>query len=48
MVAPFRQPFDILAETTTAAARFEAGARAELAISEIWLGDQDSQPKRLK
>ena len=39
VVATFRQPFDILAETATAAARVEAGETAKSAKSEIWLGD---------
>jgi site-specific DNA recombinase len=42
VVATFRQPFDMLAETTTAAARTEAGEKAKSAKSEIWLGDLDS------
>lgn len=39
MTATFRQPFDLLAETTTAAARQEAVTMANSAKSEIWLGD---------
>jgi hypothetical protein len=47
VVAHFRQPFDMLAETTTAAAHFEAGEAAKSAKNEIWLGDLDSnQDKR--
>ena len=42
VVATFRQPFDLLAETTAIAARREAGDTANSAKSEIWLGDQDS------
>jgi site-specific DNA recombinase len=42
VVATFRQPFDMLAETATAAARVEAGERAKPAKSNIWLGDLDS------
>ena len=42
MVAHFRQPFDMLAETMTAAARFEAGEAAKSAKNEIWLWDKDS------
>jgi site-specific DNA recombinase len=42
VVAAFRQPFDMLAETTTAAARAEAGESAKLSKNEIWLGDLDS------
>jgi hypothetical protein len=38
----FRQPFDMLAETTMAAASVEAGEQVKSAISEIWLGDLDS------
>ncbi len=47
VVATFRQPFDLLAETTAIAARREAGNTASPAKSEIWLGDLDSnQDKR--
>ena len=42
VVATFRQPFDLLAETTTIAARREAGNTVIPAKSEIWLGDLDS------
>ena len=42
VVATFRQPFDMLAETATAAARIEADEEAKSAKSEIWLGDLDS------
>jgi site-specific DNA recombinase len=42
VVANFRQPFDMLAETTTAAARLEADKTAKSAKNEIWLGDVDS------
>ena len=38
-VATFRQPFDMLAETATAAARVEAEERAESSKTEIWPGD---------
>jgi len=39
VVATFRQPFDLLAETTDCAARQEAGNAANSAKNEIWLGD---------
>jgi len=39
MTATFRQPFDLLAETTAIAARQEAGAMANSGKTEIWLGD---------
>jgi site-specific DNA recombinase len=39
VVANFRQPFDLLAETTLRAARAAAGDTAKTAKSEIWLGD---------
>jgi len=39
MVATFRQPFDLLAETTAIAARSMAKNNANLSKSEIWLGD---------
>jgi site-specific DNA recombinase len=42
VVATFRQPFDMLAETATAAALIEAGKNAKSAKSEIWLGNLDS------
>ncbi len=42
VVATFRQPFDMLAETTTAAAHIEADENAKSAKNEIWLGDLDS------
>ena len=46
MVATFRQPFDLLAETTAIAAHQEAGGTANSAKSEIWLGDLDSNQDR--
>jgi site-specific DNA recombinase len=42
VVATFRQPFDMLAETAAAAAGIEADESAKSAKSEIWLGDLDS------
>jgi hypothetical protein len=42
VVATFRQPFDLLAETAAIAARHGAGNTAKSAKSEIWLGDLDS------
>ena len=42
MTATFRQPFDLLAETTAIAARQEAATMANSGKSEIWLGDLDS------
>jgi site-specific DNA recombinase len=42
VVSTFRQPFDMLAETVTAAAHIGAGDGAESAKTEIWLGDLDS------
>ena len=42
VVATFRQPFDLLAETTAIAARREAANTVNSAKSEIWLGDLDS------
>jgi len=38
VVATFRQPFDLLAETAVIAARAAAGATAGTARTEIWLG----------
>ena len=37
VVAIFRQPFDILAETTNAAAHFDANEKAKSAKNEVWL-----------
>jgi site-specific DNA recombinase len=42
VIATFRQPFDLLAETTAIAACHGAGNAANSAKSEIWLGDLDS------
>jgi site-specific DNA recombinase len=42
VVATFRQPFHMLAETVTAAAHVGAGDKAKSAKTEIWLGDLDS------
>jgi site-specific DNA recombinase len=42
VVASFRQPFDMLAETATAAARVQVSEEAKSSKSEIWLGDLDS------
>ena len=42
VVATFRQPFDLLAETTAIAARHNAGDTALPEKRENWLGDQDS------
>ena len=39
VVATFRQPFDLLAETAATAARAAAGENAKSAKTEIWLGD---------
>ena len=39
VVATFRQPFDLLAETATAAARIETDERTKSAKNEIWLGN---------
>jgi site-specific DNA recombinase len=42
LVATFRHPFDLLAETTIAAERVEVEGAAVGAKNEIWLGDLDS------
>ena len=42
IVATFRQPFDLLAETSTIAARSSAGSGGKSTKSEIWLGNLDS------
>ncbi len=39
LVATFRQPFDLLAETAVGASRAGAGETAKTAKTEIWLGD---------
>ena len=41
VVATFRQPFDLLAQTTAIATRAETSSRSNSAKSKIWLGDQD-------
>jgi hypothetical protein len=38
VVAAFRQPFDLLAETAAIAMRSEADNKGDSAKSEIWLG----------
>jgi len=43
VVATFRQPFDLLAETTAISMRFAADNKSNSAKSEIWLGGQDSK-----
>ncbi|MGQ0444916.1 MAG: hypothetical protein ACT4O2_07285 [Beijerinckiaceae bacterium] len=42
VVAAFRQPFDLLAETAVSASCAGAGEMAKTAKSKIWLGDLDS------
>lgn len=42
ITATFRQPFDILAETTAAVRRAKAAEEGKSAETEIWLGDLDS------
>ena len=42
VIATFRQPFDLLAETTVVAAQAMRDGRRNLTKSEIWLGDLDS------
>jgi site-specific DNA recombinase len=37
--ADFRQPFDLIVETTSEAARAGRGGRAEIVDGEIWQGD---------
>ena len=44
MVATFRQPFDLLAETAVTAARATAGDEAKLAKTEIWLRERNPVP----
>ena len=46
MVPTFREPFDLLAETTAIAARLGADGNANSAKSEIWLGNLDSNQDR--
>ena len=45
VVANFRQPFDLLAETTAIAARHEAGNMVNPAKGEIWLPGPDSNQR---
>ena len=42
VVATFRQPFGLLAETTAIAASTAAANQSKSAKNKIWLGDQDS------
>jgi site-specific DNA recombinase len=42
VIATFRQPFDMLAETVMSAARIGANDTPKSSKSEIWLGDLDS------
>ena len=42
VVATFRQPFDLLAETTAIAARSSAENNGNSSKNEIWLGREDS------
>lgn len=42
VVATFRQPFDLLAETTAISARSSAHSGGNASKDEIWLGDLDS------
>ena len=44
--AEFRQPFDLLAETTMIAAEAKTGETAKSAKTEIWLGNLDSNQDR--
>ena len=39
VVAAFREPFDLLAQTTAIATRAAAGSHPNSAKSEIWLGN---------
>ncbi|MEX2631630.1 MAG: hypothetical protein WD341_16975 [Tistlia sp.] len=42
MIATFRQPFDLMAQTAAVAARAGAGNSSISPKNEIWLGDLDS------
>jgi len=42
VIVTFRQPFDLLSETTLSAARVATGETAKSSKTEIWLGDLDS------
>ena len=44
LTAEFRQPFDLLADTVTAAAHAQATDESDQAKREIWLGGRDSNP----
>jgi DNA invertase Pin-like site-specific DNA recombinase len=48
VVANFRQPFDLLAETAASASRTVAGDTTKAAKSEIWLGRKDSNLRMLR
>jgi site-specific DNA recombinase len=45
VVATFRQPFDILAETAIAAARSEKSEQPKSTKNEIWLPELDSNQR---
>lgn len=45
VVATFRQPFDMLAQTVNAAARADAGEKAKSDTKEIWLPELDSNQR---
>ena len=45
VVATFRQPFDLLAQTTAIAMRAETGSDPKSAKSEIWLGNSGFEPR---
>jgi site-specific DNA recombinase len=45
VIATFRQPFDLLAETTVVAAQVERDGRRNLTKSEIWLPGPDSNQR---
>ena len=46
VVATFRQPFDLLAETTVIASLWGGNDKGNQAGKEIWLGERDSNPHR--
>lgn len=46
VVATFRQPFDLLAETTVIASLWDGNDKGNQSEKEIWLGERDSNPHR--
>ena len=48
MVATFREPFDLLAQTATNSAQLGTSEKFKSAKNEIWLGNLDPKHPQLK